>query len=88
MVPEVPELPAIPEEPDDPEVPADPEVPDEPDGPGAPAKFTCQELYVPVPLLLVELTTSDPVIESYEVMVASNLLPLLGLAIITVCPTV
>jgi hypothetical protein len=38
--------------------------------------------------LLLELTTSDPVIESYDVIDASNLLPLPGLAMITVCPTV
>ena len=65
-------------------MPLTPDVPDEPAGPGAPAKFTSQVEYVPVPVLELEFTVIDPVPGLYDETAASNLFPEVGFAMITV----
>ena len=59
LEPDVPDEPAAPDVPDEPfapevpEEPLEPEVPDEPLPPLAPSKLTVQDVYVPLPTVLV-----------------------------------
>ena len=66
-VPVVPLDPDVPDVPLVPEVPDEPSVPDVPSPPAAPARFTSQEPYVPVPLTASTVTDIAPVPESYEI---------------------
>ena len=66
LEPEVPEVPAAPDDPLEPVAPDEPLVPDDPFPPDAPDKFTSQDEYVPLPVVLTTIILKTPVDGTYE----------------------